>query len=184
MFGLFTWIQDAYPKTDVPTQIAIMVVVYSVITLGGMLVFGRHQWLRKGEAFTVVFGLLTRFSVTEVRVKDEGSCQVCSADCRDLDAECIDCYECFQRSGDREINLRPFAIGLGRNEPVTNDVLALVVLMLATVTFDGFSATSAWAEFQTWVVGLFGVGGGQVFNSLVLADTLGIVLVPVGFFLV
>jgi hypothetical protein len=117
-------------------------------------------------------------------VNDQGSCQVCSADCRDLDAECIDCYECFQRSGDREINLRPFAIGLGRNEPVTNDVLALVVLMLATVTFDGFSATSAWAEFQTWVVGLFGVGGGQVFNSLVLADTLGIVLVPVGFFLV
>ena len=118
LFGLFTWIQDAYPKTDVPTQIAIMVVVYSVITLGGMLVFGRHQWLRKGEAFTVVFGLLTRFSVTEVRVNDQGSCQVCSADCRDLDAECIDCYECFQRSSDREINLRPFAIGLGRNEPV------------------------------------------------------------------
>ena len=184
LFGLFTWIQDAYPKTDVPTQIAIMVVVYSVITLGGMLVFGRHQWLRKGEAFTVVFGLLTRFSVTEVRVNNQGSCQACSADCRDLDAECIDCYECFQRSGDREINLRPFAIGLGRNEPVTNDILALVVLMLATVTFDGFSATSAWAEFQTWVVDLFGVGGGQVFNSLVLADTLGIVLVPVGFFLV
>jgi hypothetical protein len=67
---------------------------------------------------------------------------------------------------------------------VTNDVLALLVLMLATVTFDGFSATSAWAEFQTWVVDLFGVGGGEVFNSLVLADTLGIVLVPVGFFLV
>ena len=67
---------------------------------------------------------------------------------------------------------------------MTKDVLALVVLMLATVTFDGCSATSAWAEFQTWVVDLFGVGGGEVFNSLVLADTLGIVLVPVGFFLV
>jgi hypothetical protein len=56
--------------------------------------------------------------------------------------------------------------------------------MLATVTFDGFSATSAWAEFQTFVVNSFGSSGGEIFNSLVLADTLGVLLVPVGFFLV
>ena len=149
-----------------------------------MVIFGKHQWLRKGEAFTVVFGLLSRFSATEVRVNDRGTCQACSTECLDLNGECIDCYECFQRSNDREINVRPFAIGLGRNEPVTNDVLALVVLMLATVTFDGFSATSAWAEFQTFIVELFGSGGGEIFNSLVLADTLGVLLVPVGFFLV
>ena len=184
LFGLFTWIQDAYPKTDVPTQIATMAVFYSVITLGGMAIFGKDKWLRRGEVFSVVFGLLSRFSVTEVRVNDHDTCQACSSDCLDLDGECVDCYECFQRSADREINLRPFAIGLGRNEPVTNDMLALVVLMLATVTFDGFSATSAWAEFQTFVVDLFGLGGGDIFNSLVLADTLGVVLVPVGFFLV
>jgi hypothetical protein len=131
-----------------------------------------------------VFGLLSRFSFTEVRVNDQEACLVCSTECRDLDSECIDCYECFQRSDDREINIRPLAIGLGRNTPVTNDVLALVVLLLATVTFDGFSATSAWAEFQTIVVDLFGAGGGEIFNSLVLADTLGVILVPVGFFLV
>ncbi len=184
LFGLFTWIQDAYPKTDIPSQIATMAVVYTVITLGGMAVFGKHQWLRKGEAFTVIFGLLSRFSITEVRTNGHDACQTCSAQCLDLDGECIDCYECFQRSDNREINLRPFAIGLGRNEPVTNDILGLVVLMLATVTFDGFSATSAWAEFQTFVVDLFGIGGGEIFNSLVLADTLGVVFVPVGFFLV
>lgn len=184
LFGLFTWIQDAYPKTDIPSQIATMAVVYTVITLGGMAVFGKHQWLRKGEAFTVIFGLLSRFSITEVRTNGHDACQTCSAQCLDLDGECIDCYECFQRSDKREINLRPFAIGLGRNEPVTNDILGLVVLMLATVTFDGFSATSAWVEFQTFVVDLFGIGGGEIFNSLVLADTLGVVFVPVGFFLV
>lgn len=184
LFGLYTWIQDSYPKSDVPAQIATMAVVYSVITLGGMFLFGRNQWLRKGEAFSVVFGLLARFSATEARVRSQDSCLACSTDCRDLSGECIDCYECFQKSNDRQINIRPFAIGLGRNEPVTNDVLALVVLMLATVTFDGFSATSAWAEFQTFILDLFGSGGGEVFNSLVLADTLGVALVPVGFFLV
>ena len=184
LFLLYTWVQDAYPKSDVPTQIAIMAVVYSVITLGGMAIFGKHQWLRKGEAFSVGFGLLSRFSATEVRVTDGDTCKACSTECRDLEGECIDCYECFERAKDREVNVRPFAIGLGRNEPVTNDVLALVVLMLATVTFDGFSATSAWAEFQTFVVDLFGSGGTQVLISLVLADTLGVLLVPVGFFLV
>ena len=184
LFALYTWVQDAYPNSDVPAQIAIMVVVYSVITLGGMAIFGKHQWLKKGEAFSVVFGLLSRFSVTEVRVTDRDACQTCSTECQDLEGECVDCYECFERAKTREINLRPFAIGLGRNEPVTNDVLALVVLMLATVTFDGFSATSAWVEFQTFVVDLFGTGGGEIFNSLVLADTLGVLLVPVGFFLV
>ena len=56
--------------------------------------------------------------------------------------------------------------------------------MLATVTFDGFSATSAWAEFQTSVVNLVGPGSSTLFNSLVLADTLGVLLVPVAFFLV
>ena len=67
---------------------------------------------------------------------------------------------------------------------MTNDVLALVVLMLATVTFDGFSATSAWAEFQTFVVNLVGPGSSTLISSLVLADTLGVLLVPVAFFLV
>ena len=56
--------------------------------------------------------------------------------------------------------------------------------MLATVTFDGFSATSAWAEFQTFVVNLVGSGSSTLFNSVVLADTLGVLLVPVAFFLV
>ena len=184
LFVLYTWVQDAYPNSHVPTQIAIMVVVYSVITLGGMAIFGKHQWLKKGEAFSVVFGLLSRFSITEVRVTDQAACQACSTECQDLEGKCVDCYECFERAKTREVNLRPPAIGLGRNEPVTNDVLALVVLMLATVTFDGFSATSAWAAFQTFVVNLFGSGDGEIFNSLVLADTLGVLLVPVGFFFV
>jgi len=184
LFLIYTWIQDAYPKSDVPAQIATIVVIYSVITLGGMTIFGKHQWLKKGEAFSVVFGLLSRFSVTEVKVNDQESCQACSTECLDLEGECIDCYECFERSTDREINLRPFAIGLGRNEPVTNDVLALVVLMLATVTYDGFSATPPWERFQTFVVNLFGSGGGEIFNSLLLADTLGVLFVPLGFFLV
>ncbi|MDA1129261.1 MAG: hypothetical protein O2913_11270 [Chloroflexi bacterium] len=184
LFVLFTWIQDAYPKTETPNQIAIMVVVYTVITFTGMAVFGKNRWLRNGEVFSVVFGLLSRFSITEVRVTDQEACLVCSTECRDLDGECIDCYECLERSNKHEFNLGPFAIGLGRWQPVSNDMLALVVLLLATVTFDGFSATSAWSDFQSFVRDVYGGGGGEIFNSLTIADTLGVLFVPLGFLLV
>ena len=149
-----------------------------------MAVFGKNRWLRNGEVFSVVFGLLSRFSITEVRVTDQEACLVCSTECRDLDGECIDCYECLERSNKHEFNLGPFAIGLGRWQPVSNDMLALVVLLLATVTFDGFSATSAWSDFQSFVRDVYGGGGGEIFNSLTIADTLGVLFVPLGFLLV
>ena len=184
LFGVYTWIQDSYPKSDIPSHIATMVAIYSIFTLIGMFVFGKNKWLCNGEAFSVVFSLLARFSATEVRVNSQDSCQACSTNCRDHSGECIDCYECFEKATCREINMRPLAIGLDRDETIMNDVLALVVLMLATVTFDGFSATAAWAEFQTVILDIFGTGGGQIFNSLVLADTIGVFLMPVAFFVV
>lgn len=53
LFLCFTWIQDAFPESAIPDRVAIMAIVYSAITLGGMALFGKHQWLRHGEAFSV-----------------------------------------------------------------------------------------------------------------------------------
>jgi hypothetical protein len=184
LFAGFVWAQDAYPESNLPNRVALMVVAYTVVTLGGMAIFGRHTWLRYGEAFSVIFRTFARFSPTEVRIVDTDLCQNCSHECLDRDGDCVDCYECFQRSQKREFNLRPFAIGLGRNEPVTNDLLAVVVVLLATVTFDGFSATSAWVDFQSSVVDAVGGSTNEIFNSLTLADTLGVLLFPVGFLVV
>ena len=184
LFAGFVWAQDAYPDSDLPNRVALMTVAYTVVTLGGMAVFGKHVWLRNGEAFSVVFRMFARFSPTEVRTTDTGLCGSCSHECLDREGECVDCYECFERSQNRELNLRPFAMGLGRNERVSNDLLAVVVVLLATVTFDGFSATSAWVDFQSAIVDAFGGSTNRVFNSLTLADTLGVLLFPVGFFLV
>ena len=184
LFALFTWAQDAFPQSDLPSRLAVMAVVYSAVTLGGMALFGKHTWLRHGDAFSVVFRTWSKFSVTEARTLDTERCRTCSGQCLDRDGDCIDCYECFEGTDNRELNLRPFAVGLGRNEPVGTDMLALVVLLLATVTFDGFSATSAWVDFQTFVIDVFGGSRDGVFTSLTLADTLGVVLFPVGFFLV
>ena len=107
-----------------------------------------------------------------------------SGDCPDQSGECTNCYECFQEASEPQCNIRPYAMGLSHNEKVTNDGLAVVVLLLATVTFDGFSATAGWVDFQSAVVNVF---SGQLdyaaFDSRTLADTMGVLLFPVAFFL-
>ena len=178
LFLGFTWIQDAFPQSALPNRVAVLAIAYTVITLGGMVLFGKHQWLRHGEAFSVVFSFLARFAPTEVRVREPDLCQACRGRCLNQDRECINCYECFEKAANQEWNIRPFAMGLSVNEHMTNDKLALVVLLLATVTFDGFSATSAWVEFQSAMVETFsGSLDYQAFNSLTIADTLGVFLV-------
>lgn len=184
LFLGFTWIQDAFPQSALPNRVAVLAIAYTAITIGGMVLFGKHQWLRNGEAFSVVFSYLARFAPTEVRVRDPDFCQECRGQCLDQDGECINCYECFEKAANKEWNIRPFAMGLSANEHMTNDKLAVVVLLLATVTFDGFSATSAWVRFQSAMVETFsGLINYQAFNSLTMADTLGVLLFPVGFFL-
>ncbi len=185
LFLCFTWLQDAFPQSAFPNRVAGMVVAYTVTTVGGMVLFGKHQWLRHGEAFSVVFSFLARFAPTEVRVGAPELCRACDAQCLDRDGDCVNCYQCFETADSKELNIRPFAMGLSRDQPMTNDVLAIVVLLLATVTFDGFSATPAWQDFQTYVVDVFsGVVNYQAFNSLTVADTVGVLLFPVAFLLV
>ncbi|MCE2404839.1 MAG: hypothetical protein J4F43_06750 [Dehalococcoidia bacterium] len=191
LFLLFAWLENAYPESSVPVRVGAMAITYTVITLGGMAVFGKHQWLRHGEAFSVVFEFLSRFAPTEVRVSGSAVCGECSEECRDEDGECVNCYECFQRSGEggsdvrRKVNLRPFAIGLARRQSIGPDVVALVVLMLATVTFDGFGATSAWVDVQSESLDAFvGVVNTAVVNGITIADTLGLLLFPAAFLLV
>ena len=185
LFLAFAWAENAYSESSIPGRVAIMVVVYSAITLGGVMVFGKHRWLRHGEAFSVVFGFLARFAPTEVRARNPDVCRACSGRCLDLDGECVNCYECFEGTESRELNIRPFTIGLARNESITDDILVMVVLLLSTVTFDGFSATPAWVDFQSFSLDIFaGTMNNVVFNGLTIADTVGLLLFPVAFLLV
>ena len=185
LFLLFTWIQDAFVQSPLPNRVAVMAIIYTVITLGGMAIFGKHQWLRHGEAFSVVFSFLAKFAPTEVRVRDTGCCSTCDEGCLSANVGCVNCYECFSRSETQELNIRPFAIGLADNESKSNDVLAMVVLLLATVTFDGFSATQIWVDIQTYSVDIFiNVANGPNFNGRTIADTLGVLFFPGAFLMI
>ena len=181
LFLVFAWLESVYAGSSEPFKLGMLVLLYSVITWGGMLAFGKHQWLRHGEAFSVLFGFFARFSPTEVRVSDQRLCGSCERECNPLEGGCVDCYECFERAeqGQRELNLRPYAVGLAHPARVSMAAAAFVVMALATVTFDGLVSTPGWADFQNEVdstaTSIFGT------NALDAIDTVGLVLLPVVF---
>jgi hypothetical protein len=98
------------------------VITYSIVTWSGMLVFGSANWLRHGEVFTILFGLLARFAPTEYVAER------------------------------REWNLRPWAVGLLPDKPMSVSLTVFVLLMLSSVTFDGLLATPLWGEIAPWLL--------------------------------
>jgi hypothetical protein len=151
LFAAFAWLELVYGGRAIPAQLALMVMVYSLITWGGMLFFGRGVWLRRGDPFAAAFGILARFSPTEILVTDPAACRGCSADCQRGRDGCRDCGECFERAAppDRAWNLRPYGAGLLDTDDVSPSMVVFVLLLLATVAFDGFTATPAWAAVET-----------------------------------
>ena len=108
--------------------------------------------------FSVFFGILGRFAPTEVRVKTPRTCRECGA-CGVKEEGCANCYECFAKAPpeEREVDLRPPAIGLARPEQAPPGGLVFVILMLAGVSYDGLLAAPLWLEIvrltplnQTW----------------------------------
>jgi hypothetical protein len=127
LFFAFAWTELVWERSDVPSDLALAVLVYCAITWTGMLLFGGKTWLDHGETFALIFGVFARFAPTEFRVVNAKP----------------------------EWNLRPPAVGLLSDEPVHPSLMALVVLMLATVTFDGLAETPLWASiadnFAQWL---------------------------------
>ena len=118
LFLAFAWMELVWEGADRPASVSLAILAYAALAWTGMALFGRREWLRRGEAFAVVFGLLARFSPTEVR----------------------------EVEGRREWNLRPYAVGLLSREPAGASEVALIAFMLAAVTFDGLRETPLWTS--------------------------------------
>ena len=175
LFLAFAWVEIVFPGSALPANIAYFAIIYSLITWTGMILFGPETWLRHGEAFSIAFGFLARFAPTEIRVTDTAVCGECELDCRDHDGDCIGCIDCFRHAApeNRELNLRPLAVGLLRHETISTSALAFVVLFLSTVTFDGFTATPTWGEIRTLLADMLPTHTGVA--------TLGIIVFPILF---
>ena len=177
---VFAWLENVYSGAAVPDRLGMLVVAYSVLTWAGMAVYGKHTWLRYCEVFSVLLGILARFSPTEARVTDEMVCRSCGDECGAQGDGCVDCYECFERAeeGGRELNLRPHAVGLLLQGRVSTGTAAFVVLALATVTFDGLAATPFWLDYQNFTYPFGRLFGAYAIDAI---DSLGLVLLPAVF---
>lgn len=188
-----------------PRALGWILVGYTIYNFAGMYRYGRNAWLRNAEGFTLVYGLMARFAITEVRIAGTrgpaAACARCSTNgaCRtagdgdgdgngdndgsrsrnrpDAAADCVDCYECYARAApaQRQFNLRPPCVGLNRIGTPTLASVGLVILLLATVSFDGLSATPEWLAFSTSLVLLAPDFGGY------LANLLGVLGLPLAF---
>jgi hypothetical protein len=178
----FAWVELVFLGSAIPSNIAVLALLYSAITWVGITLFGKDTWLRGGEAFSVFFGILARFAPTEVWVKTTEPCRECGV-CEGVKEDCVNCYECFARAApeDRQLNLRPPAVGLARPEPVTADRLVFVVFVLAIVTYDGLMATPLWLQVRTLAAPVVQTLGMSGLGSLYLIQTLGLISGPLLF---
>jgi hypothetical protein len=117
----FSWTELVYPTPAVPSHIASFALGYSVLTWTGMFLFGSEAWLRHGELFTVVFGTFARFAPTDIRTAQPKP----------------------------QFLLRPFGAGLTDRERISLSMMALVLLLLSSVLYDGLIATPEWSVVES-----------------------------------
>ena len=155
LFLIFAWVENVYGEAVIPSRISQMILVYSSITWAGMVLFGKDVWLRHGEAFSLAFGFLARFAPIETRVIQHEPCGTLGRGAHAQPSKASVASSCSEKgaSSQRELNLRPFASGLLKIETVSASQMLFVLVLLATVTFDGFASTLPWINLQAALKG-------------------------------
>ena len=138
LFGCFAWFELISQSARSPATLATAIVIYSAITWLGMLVYGRGTWLARGEAFSLAFDVFGRFAPLGGRGIDSPP-----------------------GDGPRRLFLRPYAGALVVTTPCRLSMTAFVLLMLSTVTFDGFKETPLWGSL------LKGVAASPILHPLI-----------------
>ena len=138
-----------------PWIVGSVALAYTAVTLAGMILFGRDEWLDHCEAFTVLFGIVGRFSPLEAE--------------RDANGRITAVY------------IRPWGVGLLQPSPTGWDRVMFVILMLSSLAFDGVEATPAWQNFNITLEPLWLPLGAWGFFAV---KTTGLVLLTGAFLLI
>jgi hypothetical protein len=113
---LFVWL-ELVARVDDGRTLGLVLVAYTLLTLGGMTWYGKVRWRVHGEAFSVWFGLLGRLAPWGV----------------------------VGRRKDGLVVRRGFGTAL-RNEPWDRSLLAVVAVGTGAVIWDGISQTQVWYD--------------------------------------
>jgi hypothetical protein len=123
----FAWIEMISEFGETPQGLAWTIGLYALVTWVGMIIWGRARWLNCADPFAIFFGLIGRFGIFAGRL-EQGP------------APAVRAFWC-----------RPPAVGLAERRLPAPGTLAVVIVMLSTVSFDGFRETPLWQEILSWV---------------------------------
>ncbi len=159
IFWFFAWLEQVAPFAEQPQPLVQLILVYSLITWAGMFTFGHDVWLKRGEAFSLLFTYLARMAPTT--------------------------YKADQN----RLYLRPLGVGLLVRKPLDKAATCLILTLLASVTFDGFRDTVFWADLVHWLLAqpmlfkpLFKIQQSGI-DLLLFIESMGLLLTPLFFFL-
>ena len=146
LYFSFAWIELVYSESAIPIRLSQLILFYSSVTLLGMFIFGKDLWVRNGDPFSLCFGLIGKIAPLEARVYQPEVCQKCFLQCQGDDHVCANCLSCYFRAFpvNRQILLRPFGAGLLQSNQISVPLMIFVVVMLSSVSFDGFTSTGVW----------------------------------------
>jgi hypothetical protein len=174
------WGELIMPGKEAPDAVGRLLLTYTLLTLLGMLLFGRVAWLRNGELFEVLLGWFGRIGPLGRRVVEPVACQGCTEVCDP--AHCIDCPECATAAqpGERRVELRPWFTGLTEVRGGGWSDAAFIVLALAGVTYDGLQVTGFWGSLMQpiYAAALDAFGA---LNTVIIVPTGGLLLVWITF---
>lgn len=163
-FLVFAWLELVSGFGEKPHSLGIIMLIYLGWMLAGMWCFGMRQWLQAADVFENVFGLLACFGPLRIsRPPERGVASVTS------------------------VRLQWLGAGLRVGKPVHVSQTALVLALLATVSFDGIIETPAWLAIRDWIENsptwrplLLAVHGFGI-NLLLFVKTLALLFAPVVF---
>jgi hypothetical protein len=144
---VFIILELIWPDRLQPRTLASMLLIYTLLTLLGMVTLGSVSWLRSFELFEILNGWFGRVGPAGRRTRRRELCAGCTDGC--TPEHCVDCAECVaaRDGGDQGVELRWWITGLTEVQPnVGWSDAGFILLALAGVTFDGLQETSLGAQ--------------------------------------
>ncbi|HEX2222002.1 MAG TPA: hypothetical protein VHK06_05710, partial [Candidatus Limnocylindria bacterium] len=144
LLGVAVWCELVLIGSELAGTVARLLTGYTVVTLLGMVLFGRVAWLRNAELFEILLGWFGRMGPIGRRAVSPSLCTDCGDACDP--SRCVGCPECVAAGerGELRPELRPWFVGLTEVGSAGGSDAAFIVLALAAVSFDGLAETAAW----------------------------------------
>jgi len=117
-FVVFVWLELVFTVAGSGRPLAVVLVLYTGLTLLAMAQWGRDVWLARGEVFSVWFGLLGRLAPWVLDGPPERG----------------------------RLRRQPLGAGLARG-PWTLPLVVLVAVATGAILYDGLSQTELWFGF-------------------------------------